>query len=85
MSPTISSPDLKLYCASIHHEGLDGEVDPDGGQRLVVEGVVYVPPHKGGLARGLKRANDKDHILNELTYCISNEDNFEDEVKPKVE
>ena len=52
----------------------------------MVEGVVYVPPHKGGLARGLKqRANDKDHILNELTYCISNEDNFEDEVKPKVE
>ena len=51
----------------------------------MVEGVVYVPPHKGGLARGLKRANDKDHILNKLTYCVSNEDNFEDEVKPKVE
>ena len=52
----------------------------------MVEGIVHVPPHKGGLARGLKqRANDKDHILNELTYCISNEDNFEDEVKPKVE
>ena len=47
-------PDLKLHCTSVHHQRLDSEVDPDGGQGGKVEGVVHVPPHQGGLPRGLQ-------------------------------
>ena len=50
-----------------------------------VEGVVHVPPHQGGLPRGLQSCTwFKDHFWNKLTYCVANEDNFEDEVKPSV-
>ena len=48
----------------------------------MVEGVVHVPSHQGGLPRGLKPHDVKDHFLYKLTYCVANEDNFEDEVKP---